>query len=138
MPEEIELSEEQEEALDEVWEDRRKEEESAWKKPHKHAEPEGQAPEQVAAPGKDGDEAEKLLERCKAEGAAVLADVTQAALKRLLREGGIEAVRAAKSLYNETERQAIANSIAAVNATAQLLGRYQVQKRAEKHRGNTS
>ena len=106
---------------------------SAKARRRKHAEF-SEAKDEIAIPGKSGDEAEKLLDRAKAEGVATLHDVTRAALRRIVRENGIDGLRVATNLYNEREMAAVKDALAAVRATSELLGRARVREQVEKHR----
>jgi hypothetical protein len=84
----------------------------------------------VALAGKDGQQAAELLESTKAAGVRLLAAVASAALARLLRDGGADAVRRARRLLNDPEREALAAGFAAALATGELLGRARVRLRA--------
>lgn len=111
---------------------------------HKHSEafaessePTGQAPDQVALPGRDGDKAESLLEHAKTAGIRTLAEVARSALERLVKLKP-EKIAAATKLFSKQERQQLAATLAAVNSTANLMGRSRVrirQERAEQLRG---
>ncbi len=97
------------------------------------SEPTGQATDQVALPGRDGDKVEALLAHAKSAGIATLADVTRSALERLVKLKPAK-LAAATELFNEDERQQLADTLAAVNSTANLMGRSRVrirQQRAE-------
>ena len=100
-------------------------------------EPEGQAPDQVALPGRDGDKAEALLAHSKSAGIRTLADVTRSALERLVKLKPAKLARTTE-LFNKQERQQFTEMLAAVNSTANLMGRARVrirQQRAEQLRG---
>jgi len=87
---------------------------------------------EVALGGQDGAKAEQLLAAAKRQGAAVLATITRQALRRLLSSGGGR-VLAARQIYTMTERQQLADAIAATNATAQLLGRARIRLRLQRY-----
>lgn len=82
---------------------------------------------EVALPGHDGVKAEQLLQRAKQEGSAVLEDLTRKAIKRLLERP--EQAGQAERLFNERERQDLADAFAAVVGTANLLGRTRIRLR---------
>ena len=85
----------------------------------------------VALANADGHKAADLLAASQREGAAVLARVTRSALARWLDRGDV--VLHADRLFNDTERAEIADSIAATNVTAELLGRSRIRLRLAKH-----
>ena len=93
--------------------------------------PPGPAPEQVALGGQDGERAEQLLDAAKAEGVAVISTITRQALARWL-DIGTSTLLHADRLYNDDERQQLANALAATNATANLLGRSRVRLRQQR------
>lgn len=61
----------------------------------------------------------------------MLADVTRAAVGRLLADGGADAITSVDELFNDDEKQTLANQLAATNATAELLGRARIRERAD-------
>lgn len=65
------------------------------------------------------------------QGQRVLAEVTRAAVGRLLADGGHEAVLKADSLFTDEEKQRLADQLAATNATSELLGRARIRLRDE-------
>jgi hypothetical protein len=82
----------------------------------------------VAAAGHDGAQAEKLLHAAVRDGGTKLAEVARSAVARLLADP--EKARKAKRLFDDTERQALAGTLAAVGATGELLGRSRIRRRA--------
>lgn len=93
------------------------------------APPEGPAEQQVAAPGRDGDKAEALLAEAKRQGISTLAKICKPAFARLLAS---DDPLAADALFNAEESRALADALAATNATANLLGRSRIRLRQEK------
>jgi hypothetical protein len=86
----------------------------------------------VALAGKDGQQAGQLLHVAVREGAAVLEDVTRSAVTRLLARP--RRVAKATHLYNDDELMTLADSLAATNATGELLGASRIRLRLAKHR----
>lgn len=86
---------------------------------------EGAAPikDQIAT---DDKRAEQLLRSAQKEGEKRIGSVTASALSRLL-ERGPEAAVQATSLYDETELDALADSLAKTNATGELLGKTRIR-----------
>ncbi len=87
--------------------------------------------------GADGAQAAKLLRASVKHGAATLGTITEAAVKRLL--GKPDNISKSNALFTDDERQQLADTLAATNATAELLGRARIRKRleqAEKHAEN--
>jgi hypothetical protein len=91
--------------------------------------PAGRASKQVALTGRDGDKAEELLQRSKWEGIATIADMCESAIRRLVR--GRNPLKA-KELFTEAERKELADTLAAVNSTAELLGRSRIRLRQQR------
>lgn len=89
-------------------------------------------PRDVALAGSDGAEAERLLNSSIKYGAATLGTLMEAAVKRLLDKGG--GASNAHRLFTDGERLALARSLAAALATADLLGRVRIRKRLEQER----
>jgi F like protein len=83
----------------------------------------------VALAGADGQQAAELLRSSVKQGAAILGALTEAAVKRLLANPAT--ARSAKRLFTDDEREQLADALAAVNATAELLGRTRIRKRLE-------
>jgi hypothetical protein len=81
----------------------------------------------VAVPGGEGAEVEQLLSRAQAQGARVLADVTRRAVERAILRGGGHL--GSGTLYDADERAEVAEMLAAVTGTANLLGRARVRRR---------
>lgn len=82
----------------------------------------------VALAGKDGQQAGTLLRNSVARGRDTLLELSEAAVGRLLakpRPG------AAKKLFTVAELREFADHLAACNATADLLGRSRIRRRAE-------
>lgn len=84
----------------------------------------------MALAGKDGARARDLLAASQAAGVRVLASIVKSAVERLLKTG-TDASKA-KTLFNDGERQKLADALASTNATAELLGRGRVRERQEK------
>lgn len=80
----------------------------------------------LAPAGEDGQAAADLLKNSVRQGVRAFAEVTRAAVARLLKSGN---VTGATSLYTEEEKARLAESLAATNATAELLGRTRVRER---------
>lgn len=83
----------------------------------------------MALAGADGKRAAELLRASVKRGAATLGTLTEDAVKRLLSDPG--KARQAKRLFNDDERAQLADSLAATNGTAELLGRARIRKRLE-------
>jgi SPP1 gp7 family putative phage head morphogenesis protein len=94
------------------------------------APPTGQAPTQIALHGADGAKAEQLLARAKSDGARVLAELTRGALRRLLAQGGKQAMRAGR-LFSDVQRARLARVLTDTQATAHLLGQARIRRRAD-------
>lgn len=99
---------------------------------------EGPSPTQIGPTGKrtDTDEAEALLESAKELGARTLHDLGARAVERLLRvnPGSLDAtVRTTTRLFTPEELKALRDVYAAINGTAELLGRARVRLREEEH-----
>src|SRR5882724_10000434 len=77
----------------------------------------------VALAGHDGAEAARLLQRAQDEGTAVLGDILYDVVRRNLGGG--------KLAFTEAERQDLADALAAVTASGELLGRARIRKRQE-------
>lgn len=87
----------------------------------------------VASTGNDTVKAEQLLERSRREGIAVLARVAGSAVSRLTEKGkGRGSYQVAARLFDDAERQELADALAAVTATADLLGRARIRERQQK------
>lgn len=84
---------------------------------------------EVALVGKDGAQASKLLRASVNEGTKLLHEIASAAVARLLKDSD---PTGAKSLFNDEELQKLTDSLAATNATGELLGRSRIQLRAQK------
>jgi len=90
-------------------------------------EPKPAKPEaQIAIAGPDGQAAIKLTERAMADGRAILESITRDAVMRKL-----EAGKAEGSLFTPDELALLAETIAASNATAELLGRYRIREQMQ-------
>lgn len=85
----------------------------------------------TALAGADGKKAEALLAKAQSEGTAALYDVTKSAVKRLLAGGAAKAAYV-NTLFNDGEKQQLADALAATNATAELLGRSRIRLRLAK------
>lgn len=83
--------------------------------------------DEVALAGKDGAQAAQLLGRSKDAGARTLYYLARRAVERLLDS---PAPHAAPHLFDADEVMALADQLAATNATADLLGRARVRERA--------
>lgn len=94
------------------------------------SQPTGQAPVQIALAGHDGARAEQLLANAKSHGARIMAELTRGALRRLLAKGRAGAMRA-KRLFSDAQRNRLAAALASTVATADLLGRVRIRKRAD-------
>lgn len=81
------------------------------------------APSEVALAGQDGAAFAKLLGQSKAYGVRVMADVVAGALRRFRGRG---------QLLSEPEVKKLSEALAAVNSTAELLGRVRVRERADR------
>jgi hypothetical protein len=86
----------------------------------------------VALAGKDVAQAATLLRASIRDGSRVLSRETRRAVKRLVRNTAHAA--GATRLFSTAARQRIADSIAAVNATGELLGAARIRLRLAKHR----
>lgn len=84
--------------------------------------------DQVALAGPDGKRVAELLRDAKHKGMLVLHYLARRATKRLL---GKKNPGRAQSFFDEDELQVLADSLAAVTATANLLGRSRIRERAE-------
>lgn len=89
---------------------------------------EGPAAKQVALPGSDGHKAEQLLRASQRQGVATLGMLARAAVTRLLASGNPQA---ATALFSEEEKGKLADSLAGVLASADLLGRSRIRLRLE-------
>ena len=91
-----------------------------------------QAPDSgdVALAGKDGQRVEKLLTTSQQQGVKVLARIAREAVTRLAGRG-IKAM-ASDQLFTAEEQQQLADSLAATNATANLLGRSRIREQQRK------
>lgn len=85
----------------------------------------------TALAGADGKKAEALLATAQREGTAVLYEVAKSAVKRLVAMGETKAASATE-LFNDEEKQKLADALAATNATADLLGRSRIRLRLAK------
>lgn len=87
--------------------------------------------DQVALAGPDGRRAAELLGDAKRRGGEVLNHLARRAVTRILKsDDPVGAVESVDSLLNDEERAALADALAAVTATADLLGRSRVRERA--------
>ena len=84
--------------------------------------------DQVALAGPDGRRAAELLGDAKRKGMLTLYYLARRATKRLLSK---KRPQSAQSFFDEDELQALADSLAATTATANLLGRSRIRERAE-------
>lgn len=80
---------------------------------------------EVALAGADGRELARLIRQSKAEGVATLARLAGQAVRRFARAGG------PPTLFTDAERQELADALAGVLATADLLGRARVRELAD-------
>lgn len=87
-----------------------------------HGEGEPASPE-VALAGKDGEALARLIRKTKAAGVKFLSQLTRDAVKRY---------RGLGPLFDATEEKRIAQSLATLNTTAELLGRSRVREMAER------
>lgn len=96
----------------------------------KHSERFAELPpvDEVALAGPDGKRAAELLGAAKARGTRTLYYLTRRAVRRLL--ANPDAASSA-FLFDPDERQALADSLAATNATATMLGRSRIREIAE-------
>src|SRR5262245_22026594 len=92
--------------------------------PFADASPAGQASDQIALPGPEGARAEELLRAAREQGVETLGVVTRQALRRLLAGGSV----ADGQLLTDAERQQLAAALAAVTASADLLGRTRIRE----------
>jgi hypothetical protein len=90
--------------------------------------PAGQAPGQVALPGHAGDQVEALLEHAKQEGIGALEEICRPAFERALEGSDPNQI---SELFTGEERQRLADLLASVHATADLLGRSTIRKQQE-------
>jgi hypothetical protein len=88
--------------------------------------PPGPAADQVAIAGPDGKKADKLLDAAVRLGTATLGDISEAAVERLVKR---PRPGQAKRLFNDDERQELADALAATLASGHLLGRSRVRER---------
>src|SRR5262245_40831525 len=86
--------------------------------------PVGQAADQIALPGPEGARAEELLKAAREQGVETLGVVTRQALRRLLSQGSV----ADGQLLTDAERGQLAAALAAVTASADLLGRTRIRE----------
>lgn len=84
--------------------------------------------EEIALPGKDGDQAESLLRHGKESGADVLARITRKALRRALGSGQLQGLT---SLFDEDELAELQREFLKTTATADLLGRSRIRLRQQ-------
>lgn len=84
--------------------------------------------DEVALAGKDGAQAAKLLGKAKDAGVKTLYWLTRRAVQRLLEHPDPQA---AKHLFDDSELIALADQLAATNATANLLGRARIREKAD-------
>lgn len=89
------------------------------------------ATDQVALAGPDGHRAATLLADAKARGATILNHLARRAITRVVRTSDpLATLDSAEFLLSAEERAALADALAAVTATADLLGRSRVRERA--------
>jgi hypothetical protein len=86
------------------------------------------ARDEVALAGPDGKRAAELLARAKDDGTRLFTDVCEKAVGRLLASG--EALQAG-TLFDDDELDAIAEGLSRLIASADLLGRARIRRRAE-------
>lgn len=91
--------------------------------------PPGPAPigEQQPLAGVDGEKAESLLRQARTDAVAKLSEVSASAVRRLFKSG--PAALRAKSLYSNDELTALADTLASITATGELLGRARIRRR---------
>lgn len=92
--------------------------------------PAGTAKDQVALPGKDGVNAQKLLDRAIGKGVEAMAEACRSAAERLVKQGA-KALRTGR-LFNHAELSRVAEQLAATTATGNLLGRARIRERQRK------
>jgi hypothetical protein len=81
---------------------------------------------EVAGPHADAEKAQALLTAAQSKGARVVSEITRSAIKRLTTGhtgDGVQMILAANRLFNDQEIDQLADIIAQVRATANLLGR---------------
>lgn len=84
---------------------------------------------EVALAGRDGQRAADLLAASKSRGAAVLAEITERAVRRLLAlAAATGTVPAAPVLFDDAELRELQDAFQATIATADLLGRSRVRR----------
>lgn len=89
------------------------------------------ATDQVALAGPDGQRAATLLADAKARGSSILNHLARRAITRVLRTSDpLATLDSAEFLLSAEERAALADALAAVTATADLLGRSRIRERA--------
>ncbi len=93
--------------------------------------------EEIAA-HPDDKAAEQLLDTSRRQGTRVMEDATRSAVERILAEGGARALLRAKHLFDVDEKEALADSLARVNSTADLLGRVRIRLREGAHKRSES
>ncbi|MDE2097697.1 MAG: DUF935 family protein [Patescibacteria group bacterium] len=81
----------------------------------------------LALPGDDGAQAARLLRQAQAEGTRELGEIAGAAVRRLLSQGPERAL-SAQALFDGDEKVQLAQALAKVRATADLLGRCRVRE----------
>ncbi len=81
------------------------------------------ATDEVALAGQDGAQLARLLGKSKAYGVKVMADIVAGAIGRF---------KGTAQLLNHAEVTKLADALAAVNATADLLGRVRVREQADR------
>ena len=91
----------------------------------------GPADRQAAVPSKAGHDVEALLASAERQGVEVLSTIVKAAVTRALASG---VLANAETLFTAEERARLADALAAVTATAELMGRARVQMQAAKAR----
>ena len=81
---------------------------------------------EVAGPHADAEKAQALLTAAQSKGARVVSEITRSAIKRLTTGhtgDGVQMILASNRLFNDQEIDQLADIIAQVRATANLLGR---------------
>ena len=88
--------------------------------------------DQVALAGPDGRRAAELLGDAKRQGGEILNHLARRAITRVMRaEDPVAEIESLDTLLSDEERAALADALAAVTATANLLGRSRIHERAQ-------
>lgn len=94
--------------------------------------PFAEAPREVALPGHDGQQAEKLLKASEQKGIETLNRLAESAVKRMLDTIGEKSITHQVHLFTQEELKELAYQLAATMTTADLLGRARIRIRAAK------